>query len=744
MLNFKKMKLSAKIAILISFMLALIFGIFILITIVLSKNAISESISSEMKVIAENNGLQIQQVFDTASLVAEDLESYLHEAYETGGAQTEAEKARTIPSQIYNINLSQLNYEVEKYIISSVKNSVKNNDDIFGAGAMFEPYKFDNELKGYSIYIDETITDNKVEPFGTFEEYSQEVFYKDAAQSKKTAATDPYDYEGNTLISIAFPIIYENELQGVVMSDISVKNFSRIEMDKSKYSSIFAIVVNNNGTVIYDSRDIENVGQNLADTTGESDFNDISDKMKLGEMFTLEFTEGKNGTKVTSFFSPITVAGETWWSMTAINTAEMGKAVRSTTALLTLLSVISLVVIVLVIVVILRKMLAPIAQVVDAAESISHGNFNIHLKAESEDEIGILTNTFSKTVNMLKGVVSDISNVLNNISNKNLNIETNGEYAGDLNIIKNSLHNIVDTLNNVIGGINQSADQVASGSEQVSTGAQALSQGATEQAGSIQELAATITEISHQVKKNAENAVDASSKVSSVTFEMEKSNEKMHEMISAMNEITVSSQEIGKIIKTIEDIAFQTNILALNATVEAARAGDAGKGFAVVADEVRNLASKSAEASNNTAELIAASIRAVENGSRIANETANSMTVVVEGTEQIVDIINKISEASNQQSESIQQVTEGIDQISSVVQTNSATAEESAATSEELSGQAQILKGMVGEFNLKSQNSNYSTDSNYTYSSQLVYNNKDIDSYNSDNDITIDLTGNKY
>lgn len=172
-------------------------------------------------------------------------------------------------------------------------------------------------------------------------------------------------------------------------------------------------------------------------------------------------------------------------------------------------------------------------------------------------------------------------------------------------------------------------------------------------------------------------------------------------MIQAMDDISNSSNEIGKIIKAIEDIALQTNILALNAAVEASRAGDAGKGFAVVADEVRNLANKSAEASKNISDLIENSLMVVKNGTQIAADTAQSLFEAVNDVNEMTNVIGQISEASNDQASSISQITIGIDQISNVVQTNSATAEESAAASEELFSQSQLMKSLVGKFKLK-------------------------------------------
>lgn len=382
-------------------------------------------------------------------------------------------------------------------------------------------------------------------------------------------------------------------------------------------------------------------------------------------------------------------------------------ATAAETALLVTMIIVSLVIALaasaLIVVIVVKVIINPIKEANKLSDDMSEGyltrpasNFKF-----ANDEIGDFVRNLEATKSSLNMYIGDISHVLAVMSTGDFTVNPGVEYIGDFKEIRNSFQGIKSALYDIVIKIQQSTTDVRDGASQISEAAQVLADGTTKQAASIEELSASINDIAGKVQSSSSNAEEAS-KISvlsteKITFQ----NSEVENMLQAMEEIKSKSDQIQNIIAAIDGIAFQTNILALNAAVEAARAGAAGKGFAVVADEVRNLASKSAEASANTAALIENTLKAVENGTSIAGDTAQSLTIAVEGAQEVVEAVGKISRASASQADAVSQVTIGIDQISSVVQTNSATAEESAAASEELSGQAQMLKDLVSEFKLK-------------------------------------------
>lgn len=517
--------------------------------------------------------------------------------------------------------------------------------------------------------------------------------------SKNIVISDPYldPASKEMVVSVVTPVVSDDgsDVIGMMGFDVYLSSLSEllsgIEVGEEGYLEL----ISNSSNYIY-SNDPTAMGRNVTDLEISDDY-----KKKVIDNYNGRVNFSYFGTKYTAMFRNSETTN--WLAIATLPISEVNATRDHLIAVMVILSVIILAMLVGIIVFIIRKRMEPLAAISSTMEGFSQGNLDVSLEAAGNDEIGRLAESVRSSTHSLKEMIEDASYILGEISTGNLDVEVKGNYVGYFRFIREALEQIISSLNFTLGQINVAAEQVSAGSEQVSAGAQSLSQGASEQAGTVEGLAVSIGEISQQITLNAGSAEEANKRAYAVGNEAANSNRMMQDMLEAMEKIRSSSDEISSILKTIEDIAFQTNILALNASVEAARAGEMGRGFAVVAGEVRNLATKSAEASKETAVLIENSMEAVKNGIRIAEETAKSMENVAEGVRNVVKSIDEISEASNDQARSVEQVTDGIEQISSVVQVNSATAEESAAASEELSAQALLLKELIGRFHLKDE-----------------------------------------
>ena len=345
--------------------------------------------------------------------------------------------------------------------------------------------------------------------------------------------------------------------------------------------------------------------------------------------------------------------------------------------------------------ILIRSITVPLNLVTVLSKKVARGDFSIDRQpVKSRDELGLLTESFYDMVEGLKAKAGQIESIANGVLTNTIPLASEDDGLGK------SLQRMQDSLNEILTQVNVAVDQMASGSDQVSMAAQSLSQGATEQASSLEEISASANEIHSQSKQNAENALTANQLAKQASQNAQLGNQQMSDLIQLLEKMTKSSEETKTIVKTIDDIAFQVNLLALNANVEAARAGKYGKGFAVVAEEVRNLAVRSAAAVNETTRMVEESIRNIQDVNATASKTGDQLNGILGNANKVADFLEEIAASSQEQAKAMGQINGGLDQIDQVTQSNTASAEESASASEELSGQAQQLKVMVSRFQL--------------------------------------------
>ena len=249
------------------------------------------------------------------------------------------------------------------------------------------------------------------------------------------------------------------------------------------------------------------------------------------------------------------------------------------------------------------------------------------------------------------------------------------------------------TVERLTGG----AEQVDSNAVQFARAADELAEGARENTENLSQVNSALDELRSMTRRNSESSETGRDMMHRTQTAMGEARASLGRLNTAMTQISKSGIEIGKIIKTIDEIAFQTNLLALNAAVEAARAGDAGQGFAVVADEVRNLAQRSAESARNTADLIAATIRNINEGTSLTKSTEEHFGAMAEGLTKAVEVVGEVAAASQEQFTSLTHIDEAMRQMDDVTRKNSSSADRSTTASQALTDQSNELMETVAD-----------------------------------------------
>lgn len=581
---------------------------------------------------------------------------------------------------------------------------VESNQETFGGGIWFQPYAYLPDVQYYSPYCmreNGTVTyvDNYSLGDGVY--YTDQDWYKNAVGTSDTSVwSAPYydEFAKISMVTSSAPIYKaDGSLLGVATADIDLTQMQQMILSLEVSSGGEAFLIDQSGVYIADKDSEKLLSANILDDENSS-------LAALGQQIMSQKTGTGSyevdGETYLAWFDQIPGSG--WYVAVTVSQQNLLASVNNLGKSQTIICVVFIAAIFLILLLYLRKsVIRPIHMLEGVTQQIADGNLDVQIMNRTKNEFGNVNHSLEQMVDRLKmytAYIDEISRVLSTMAKGDFEFELKQDYTGEFGTVKKGLLDTRNNLSNILQGISSSAEQVSTEAKQVSNGSQVLSQGSVEQASSVEELSASAQDILEKVQQNAANAQKANSEMDTTKGHLQESQQKMQQLVAAMNRINETSAQVQGIIKTIDDIAFQTNILALNAAVEAARAGAAGKGFAVVADEVRNLAGKSAQASQTTQQMILNTIEAVKIGSSLATETAKTLEEAAGDVAGVVSTIEQIARASSDQEQAVSQVTQGLEQVSSVVQTNSATAEESAAASQELSTQASVLKDLIGRF----------------------------------------------
>lgn len=517
--------------------------------------------------------------------------------------------------------------------------------------------------------------------------------YVKAALNGKTNISDVTlsKYTNTYGISIAAPLISSGRIIGVVYYRADVDFMNDIVKHISVGQGSYAYILDENNNVIAHKNEKYIMNDKYKEMIPKDIKNCISSQN--GSM-----TCAYGGDKYICGYSKIDKTAN-WRVVIASPESAYNSDILRFVKKLVISDIIALIAAIIVALIIARVISRPIVRVKNLLSALAQGDLSVQLNdTKNKDELGILQNSAVSLNRMLSDMLTQSGDVLSKMAAYDLTSEDMREYPGKFNELAASINSIKAILSNMILNIQNSSVNVDGGSKQLAEAASMLSEGTMAQASSLQKLVTDVENVAQNINANSDKTIFVNESLGNLDSEIKDGNQKMQELSNVVRTVEEMSEDIKKIVNTIDGIAFQTNILALNASVEAARAGESGRGFAVVAQEIGTLATKSSDASKKTAELIEKCIKGIESAKEYADITSDSLAKIVSDSNNIANAFDEMSKANEIQAKNANDIRNEIENISQVVQSNTATAQQTAASTEVLSEQAAALKDVTGRF----------------------------------------------
>lgn len=569
--------------------------------------------------------------------------------------------------------------------------------------------KYLDEVKERNGFLRIGYTDeNGVNQNGS--DFSERQYFKDCRETLKPVTSDPYaSKDGNGALSVLFcaPILRGGSFCGIVYGAADAKLFTDIIASVVVGKDGQNFIIDSTGTFIahndfsYASNLVNYIEQSKTDASLSGQAAIISEMLK-NRTGSMVYNDGKM--QRIMCYVPIE-KGSSWVLAVTVSYFEfIGKQLVG----LIVLAAVAAAVIAVSIILILKtsaRIVKPVRSCTKRIELLAEGDLKSDMPEmenfKSNDETGVLVESTRRNIRHLNSMIRHISDSIEQMAAGDFTHETEGKFRGDFAPIKASLDNIVGSLHSVLADIDSASAAMSEISEQVVDTSCSLADGVNHQTELIGQIGETFEKMKESIKLNAENTANVLELASKTKSGVKTSGEQMNELLEAMREMEKLSKEIRSINDTISDIAFQTHILAINASIEAAAVGEAGKGFTVVANEVGVLSGKCAESVSKTTALIERTVKAIDNGTRLAETVSESFGAVENNTDEVEKNIADISASSQEQAERIESVSVKMNTISSVVESTAASSEKSAEISEKLKSEAETLKNIVSGFTLK-------------------------------------------